>query len=535
MWSRFIFLLALIYFAADKTASGNEGDMQGQDRACIPCNTMVVFEDFESYQNSDALNNTGIWANPQLDTGSPFTSFLGRLTGLQSPEKPEKPKDARVVYGVPSAADYLIVSFDFYEIDDWQPGDALSVFFNGEKVVLKGFQSEKDEMYKQGSTRYGITWTADSSPNPPTQIGFGASKDQIHHVTAKIPSALFAPFKELRMRFDTKINDKSSAAAGIDNIKIEAVFECGICEAERVIVFEDFESQLAKGWVNGESEGDAGFSNYLGRYDKDDVDEQFDPVKTFIVPDDATRITVEWDFYEMDQWEGNDSIHAYINDVDLFLGIFNELVDEGTRHGDAKKGISWMSSSNGKPAQIGGSENYLDQKHHIKINVPRRVYRNNGGLLTLRLAARINDLKWNEAAAYDNIKLTAHFDCRTTVSPSAEPSSINRAPPAGKAPTPAPVMSPALSPAMLPAVPMTESASPSSSTFLSPVFTPTEPVPTGMSCSDKEPDVTFYVSPENPKANCTWLSTQPQWINQVCNPRSTAWFYCPITCGRVVG
>ena len=216
MWSKFVFLLALVSFAADKTASGHEGEghgNHGQDHACIPCTTMVVFEDFESYHDCDALNATGIWVNPQLDTtGSLFTSFLGRLTGFQSPQKPEKPKDARVEYDVPGSADYLIVSFDFYEIDDWQERDSLSVFFNGEKVALKGFNTEKDEMYKQGSTRYGITWTADSFPNPPAQIGFGESKDQIHHVTAKIPSALFAPFQELRMRFDTQINDKSSAA-----------------------------------------------------------------------------------------------------------------------------------------------------------------------------------------------------------------------------------------------------------------------------------------------------------------------------------
>jgi hypothetical protein len=45
---------------------------------------------------------------------------------------------------------------------------------------------------------------------------------------------------------------------------------------------------------------------------------------------------------------------------------------------------------------------------------------------------------------------------------------------------------------------------------------------------------TFFVSIEYPNANCAWLASRPDQIAIVCNKEHTAYFYCPVTCGRFV-
>ena len=488
------FLLAL---ACIVTVSGREGS-NGKDASCTPGTSLVVFEDFESDGHSAAVSDPALWKQGELHIGHTFTDFMVRSDSVQS-------KHPQVTYPIPIDADYLMVSFDFYEIGDWKGKDAFSVSFNSEKVDLQKFNSQIDEKYKKGWTRYGITWTADSSPSN-LQFSSEDENDQIHHMTAKIPSALFAPLGELTMTFMTNTRHDSTAMAGIDNIKIEAVHECGVCESSRIIAHEDFETHKAKGWVQGAIVGDSSFSNYLGRANMDDAKSTNDPLKIFIVPDDAESISLEFDFYEIDQWDGNDRFFAYINDIEIPFGVFHEFANESPMNGKGKRGITWTIFSNGEPAQIGGSENHLDQIHHVKVAVPRRVYRTSGGLLQVRFASRADDLKWNGAAGFDNIKIEANFACpREAVAPTggklAESSRLDGKP-SFAAENKADIVQNAR-----------QLASPSV-------------------CN--EYTANFYISPQVPKGNCTWLASEPTWVAQVCNPRSTAWFYCPNVCGRHV-
>jgi hypothetical protein len=290
---------------------------------------------------------------------------------------------------------------------------------------------------------------------------------------------------------------------------------------------EDFESKSAKGWLNGRVEGEPGFSSYLGRYDKDDNDFRHDPVKAFIVPDGANKVTIEWDFYEIDKWRGSDSISAYVNGIEIPLGIFNVEINEAPRNGKAKKGITWSIFSMDAPSNIGGSPNFKDQKHRVKVTVSRKVYEKSS-ILLVRFAVRISDLKWIEAAGFDNVQLTAFFDCGKGDIPSNESSGLPIVQ----------ILSPASSPNFMPAdsIPSANSPvfpsimqGPISAPALSPNFTPNV-APTDTKCMDS--DWTFFVSMETPKANCTWLANNSEFIDSLCNKRSRAWFYCPVTCGR---
>jgi hypothetical protein len=480
------------------------------EEECTPRTTVVISEDFEAYSDAAELHVQGNWRNARIHTESAAGNFTKFLGPYQSPRSTEslvaRRNDPRVFYPVPFDSDHVLVSFDFYEIGGWGGEDTFRVILNGEKIDLGKFDSDNDEQYRFGSTQSGIVWTADSK-EPPSQLGFTTSKDQIHHVIAKVPSALYVATGDITLRFVVDIDGDRDEACGIDNIMIEAIFE-------------DFESNSAKGWVNGKVEGEPGFSNYLGRYDKDDNDIRFDPVKAFIVPDDATKVTIEWDFYEIDKWSGTDSISAFVNNIEIPLGVFNMEINESPRNGKTRKGITWSIFSVDLPSNLGGSPFSNDQKHRIRVTVPRRVY-GSSSILLVRFAVRISDIKWVEAAGFDNIQLTAFFDCGKTsespieqnLSPATSPNfmPIDSIPSVNSPVFPSIIQIPALSPA------------------LSPHFTPNV-APIDSTCLDS--NWTFFASVENPQANCTWLAENSEFIDSLCNKRSRAWLYCPVTCGR---
>ena len=181
----------------------------------------------------------------------------------------------------------------------------------------------------------------------------------------------------------------------------------------------------------------------------------------------------------------------------------------------------------GAPSNMGGSPNFNDQKHHIKVTVPRKVY-GKLSILLVRIAVRTSDIKWVEAAGFDNIQLTAFFDCGKGEHPSQKTS---------ESPV-VQILSPAGSPNFMPIdnIPSANSPvfpsmiqNPISAPALSPNFTPNV-APTDSKCMDS--NLTFFASMETPKANCTWLADNSEFIDSLCNKRSRAWFFCPVTCGR---
>ena len=371
---------------------------------CAPCidHKIIVKEDFESYTSIADMGTE--WTNAKLDQSSGFTKFLGRYDKSSSLST----LDPLVRYDVPPDADYLVVEFDFYEIDSWAGEDCFYAYINGELLDMRYFKYFVDEGYKGGVTDNGIVWVMDSNPNPPAQIGYHNTVDQIHKIRARVPAALFVA-GTIEIRFVFRLDDQQTdETGGVDNIIIKAHYDCGTCLPTEVIEYEDFEDYSLEHWVNGRIDTDPGLTKFLGRYDKEDEVASDDPVKVYFVPADVDFMVLEFDFYEIDEWEGQDCVYAYINNEELDINIFNQGVDEGFKYGTSDNGIYWESRSKAPESQIAfGSAK--DQIHHVTAYIPKYIVA--AGLLQLRLATRINDAKENESSGYDNIKITAHNDC----------------------------------------------------------------------------------------------------------------------------
>ena len=185
-----------------------------------PCvdETTLVFEDFE---NGSAPE----WSINRVESSGGFTSFLGRLG----------PKDltTKKFFNIPAASS-LKVSFDFYEIDNWEdPTDCFFAYISDQKLDFGNFEASADEGRMSGRTDCGITWTMESVDSP-KQIGFRNDerrfrRDQIHRVVAIVPSSCSVYDNGiLSIAFEALTNESvNNEAAGVDNLRIVAQNPCG--------------------------------------------------------------------------------------------------------------------------------------------------------------------------------------------------------------------------------------------------------------------------------------------------------------------
>jgi hypothetical protein len=171
---------------------------------------------------------------------------------------------------------------------------------------------------------------------------------------------------------------------------------------------EDFENKNVSGWANGKLDQCDYFTNFLGRYGIGDAD----PSKTFSgIPTDASNVTVEFNFYEIDSWDGTDRAFVEIDGVVFPLGRFDKNVDEGARTvmvGDAQIEIR----SQGAPAHRCFNQHIdvdRDQTHHVVVSLPPKFFAD--GSLSLKLVADVDQASTDESAAFDNIKIAAHHSC----------------------------------------------------------------------------------------------------------------------------
>ena len=93
---------------------------------------IVYEEDFES-------GVTG-WSNSLWNTSNPgFTNFLGYFQGPSATGiRTQK------TYDVSGGTGPVIVTFDFYEIDDWD-GDTFEIYVDGIRVSAETFSDTTDE------------------------------------------------------------------------------------------------------------------------------------------------------------------------------------------------------------------------------------------------------------------------------------------------------------------------------------------------------------------------------------------------------
>jgi len=190
--------------------------------SCAP-SRMVAEEDFEGYPvdaNGTQVRESG-WMHGKIDSDPMFTKFLGRYAS----EVEDQELFPVNIFDVPPHADGIVVSFDFYEIDEWAIGDYVVMYVNGDAMDLYRFNNVAVELTRNGTSARGIEWVKTASPR--VQMGFLAAKtDQVHHVTLRIPHAVFAT-GQVSLEFEALVHANNEiGSAGFDNIVITAEENC---------------------------------------------------------------------------------------------------------------------------------------------------------------------------------------------------------------------------------------------------------------------------------------------------------------------
>jgi PT repeat len=188
------------------------------------------------------------------------------------------------------------------------------------------------------------------------------------------------------------------------------------CRTDEIFYFMDFEGASINsqtGWENGILNNDLNcthFTNFLGRYSGDGRNAL--PRRKFSdIPLDALNIVFEFDFYEIDSWDGffiDDSLKIQINNETTHLGRFQFDRDEG-EYTIVAGDIIFTVKSLGPPVKQCFGD-WLDQKHHVTLTLPRRLFATDGTLDVTFIPFLDQDLN-DESSGFDNIKITAHWQC----------------------------------------------------------------------------------------------------------------------------
>ena len=127
--------------------------------------------------------------------------------------------------------------------------------------------------------------------------------------------------------------------------------------------------------------------------------------------------------------------------MEIDFGAFDSLTDEGFRSGQSTDGaLYWELTSPGPPTHIGFSisgDKDFDQIHKIIIVVPGDSMKT--GSLQLSFETRFSGNEQEDGTSgFDNIRITAFFDCSGGSTPEDTPAPVSPAPVASVS-TPAPI------------------------------------------------------------------------------------------------
>ena len=373
-------------------------DGASSSSVCVP-STLVSTEEFNSNENDG-------WTNYRYNKKSGFGGMLGRYGKKHMGNFPSK------TYTVPRDADEILLEFDLLVIDGWDAdqGDSVAVAIDGTVVDLGTFSEDIDQGDRVGSS-VGISFSL-KRKGKRARIGFdSASTDQVHRVSLRIPNSFFELDGEITVEFRFKLtNGLRTESIGFDNIDVAALQRCDTssCTPPKVISFEDFENGETTGWAHGRTSKSAGFTQFLGRYGKDDGTKY--PSKTFSsIPTDAKEIVLEFSFLEIDTWDDfSDTFRVKVDDQVVSLGKFDSGKNEDRRTGKSH-GVSFRIDSEGPPTNI-NYKVFSDQIHHVTMTIPPTYFAQDGEL-QITFQAIVNENLENESAGYDNVKLTAMYEC----------------------------------------------------------------------------------------------------------------------------
>ena len=176
----------------------------------------------------------------------------------------------------------------------------------------------------------------------------------------------------------------------------------GLETSERVIAHENYANGADAGWWDPwamqQHNGDKYLGGFGNTYRTTD-----DTAKTFNVPAGTEKLKVEFDFLEVDSWDG-EHFYAFVDGKRIDLGKFFVDYNYGNRtegqSGQAGN-ISW-TVSNGYTTQNFVGSGYSDEVHKVTLQID-----NPGAQVRLGFGSNLNETKHSESWGIDNLKLTA--------------------------------------------------------------------------------------------------------------------------------
>jgi choice-of-anchor C domain-containing protein len=187
---------------------------------------------------------------------------------------------------------------------------------------------------------------------------------------------------------------------GSANLTIKSTFE-----TKGTIYSEDFEKG-ASGWSsNAVTNGGASLTNFLGRFSEvagNDRGSQ-SVFKTFDAPPGVTEVQVQFDFLELDSWDG-EQFRVFANDQQVSAQTF--FTEFSAYQRDVNKANS-VAVDDGTQNQ--GLSGWADQRHRYTITVPVV-----NGQFKVGFGSTLDQGPGDEAWGVDNLKVTASRTIETT-------------------------------------------------------------------------------------------------------------------------
>ncbi len=206
-------------------------------------------------------------------------------------------------------------------------------------------------------------------------------------------------------QFSYTISDGTNTASATVDVTVNSGTGGG------VIAFEDFETG-AVGWTsNTTTDGGAALTQFLGRFG---VGPNPATQKTFALPAGVSAVTLSFDFYEIDSWDGTsgwDFLNLTINDTPVFMEAFQhanlqgvDAVDAAVRTGSIP-GMAWTITpvtDGGSSLGFGSAWYQTDQIHHVEV-----VIENPGASLTVGFGSTLGSDLTDESYGIDNVRIVA--------------------------------------------------------------------------------------------------------------------------------
>ncbi len=189
-------------------------------------------------------------------------------------------------------------------------------------------------------------------------------------------------------------------------------------QASTILADEDFEAG-ASGWTdNTTTDGGAPFSTFLGRYVGSGVATE----KTFAPPAGTDRLVIEFDYLEIDSWDGDqgDAMLVSIDGVEIIRKALYHVGRAGQSGADpatsgVTNGVAWSVTpltSGLENLGFAGQSYASDQIHRVVLTID-----NPAGPVTLGVGSSLNQGLADESYGLDNVLVTAFDDDGQPIAP----------------------------------------------------------------------------------------------------------------------